>query len=69
MALMLTMRGNVFGQPGSKSGRCSAASLIGKKPEVDNCSPPAAWRHAPTSDGRHATARTAWPPPCTRCMP
>ena len=53
----------VRGEPWIRSGRSSAAESTGYVPEDESSAPPAGSRHAPISAGRHATARTALPPP------
>ena len=66
MVVMLMVRG---ARPASRSGRCSAARLMGYVPEVDSNTPPERCRQAPVSAGSPAISRTALPPPCARCRP
>ena len=50
-------------------GRRTASNEKPNPPTVASIAPPPRFAYAPTTAGRHATARTAWPPCVLRDIP
>ena len=65
MVFMLMVRAGRW----RSAGHSSAARCTGNWLELDISRPPAGLRQAPIRAGRQAMARTALPPPRTRCIP